>query len=420
MRSHAIVLLSSLIGTPVFGQQATVRIDHQPNASPAATAVYQLPSDDTSSWRRGLPRLVLVPTGQKACFQVTNMNPVLYTYAAGTEEIKVETPAEITLLLGALQSLTGVAWSEKETEDKLDPKRAPTRAMVSNMTHYQNIVAVLFRHAETLKDLRQASDAVAKFETAAGLAYQKLEEARIANDSAEKIWKQTFTGNSAAEAAAADPVVKLLRAAQLTSWSIAEAIGKEYKEASQHLNEYLCIPVDEQPRTVYLSVKAKPNGPKTPLRVTGDRVAAYEVDPTDSRQFTIGAAIVATTFISGARSYRITDGKVAEFDGDNTVYLPAVTANFRLTEHVWLTFGVSADTKDVVSGAHAGVSLASWAPRVGVRAGVGLGLSLAKVVTGVESPATIGSALPDGTKLEDVLRRETKPGLGITFFLTTK
>lgn len=405
------VLIALSFARIAAAQDATVFLQQPPKTgtSPVIALSYQLPGEDEKVRHAGMPGLLQVPQGGHACFRVEGKNPLLYDYTVGSKILKVETPDTVTDILKKLLALApaaaGVGFNPREDTGKsVDPVLA-----------YQYKVGDVFRIATAMKALKLSSDSA---EDVLALSRKGVEAASDASDTSA-VADTLYDALTAAQKK--DMGVRMLRATQLDQLDKAKHLGEEFDNVESLLRQPLCSPALGKDRLhVSLSIAGKTGIPAASLKkATGDTIASFDVEPVSTAALEFGPGIIVNSLSHRSKEFALKDDKIAQTDGDQLLFRPAVLANFRSwgPGWIWGTVGISGD-KEGISDLFLGVTGRFGYSVAGARLALGVGLAASRLPVGLTDGA-VGQALPANiSKLDKIVKKSLVPGIGIMLMAT--
>jgi hypothetical protein len=407
MRQSAIFMFSAILGcvlpTDTAAQRATIFYYHSPGGS---RIEHQLPGDLRDQRRLGVPKRLTLPVDGEVCVLVEHANPLLYSYSLRQQPINVDVPSDAKAIASALAGvLSGAGTPPGGESDGL-----------TLINVYGDTVAALFQRVLELNAFRLETDGTLDFTHSALDAGKRFEEARRLHLVAAEMYD-----HPSLEALRNDnPSLRLLRAAHLRTWQEAEAVYKEFEDARSKLGRPLCESVGSQVVSVRLAIARTNNGPERPLRATGDSLLAVDVVPRSNRTIEIGAGGILTILVQDQREFTISEGVIVGQDNHEPRLQPGVFLLGRAWSERWLwgVVGASADDSGL-SNVFLGMAGRFGDEIAGLRMTLGIGVSVTRTVVGLENGLTEGEPLPpDAGKLEDLLDRELRAGLGFLFSLS--
>lgn len=390
-------------------QDATVFVTHRlTSQGPTRETTYRLAGEDTARRHAGLPGMLEVPAGSRACVVVENANPVLYSYSLSAKAIKVTAPDS---MVASMKLLMGLAQAASPALAKMG-----TTAMIGALpsaapdTSYAAAVAAVYRPYLTLADLRAISD------SATNLPAIARQVSAVFADSVKKY-------NNVADATYDSLKVKtavqtrMLRAQQLEAFQKASGIATEFAMALGRYHDPICTTALTGRSRVVLAV-ASQAGTKDAARATGDSLIAFTAEAETDQDFEFGAGMVVNALTSHGKNLAVENGVVTEKTADAVLFRPIFFGHYRNWGARWLyaTVGTAVSGKsisDVFLGA-----TSRFGARSGVGIALGFGLALSEQVVDLKQ-GRIGDALPkDVSNLSDITTKQLKPGLGIALSLT--
>lgn len=423
MASRTLQLIASValfVAARADAQKATVYYDHRydpGNPSKDERLRYREPGETGGDFDRGpIDRLVVGKGKHAACFAIVSANPLLYDYSAKATAVEVKTADEMKGLLEALQALASLA-------PGMAPPGAPAarRDEADGFREYVDSVVSMVQGFDSMTAVRIASDTarhVGNSARAMLAIHQRREAAAVRAET-------LFVRNKASrEFQLVRPahlnVLKEL--ASLRSEALAASVGNDTTNAGRH--PLRCVDVDKDRLSVALHITPKVEMPGGPKRPTGDSVpvAAFEVDPARDAKFDIAPALIINPFTYDARTYGVENGVVVEQKdwgrfrvrtGLHFLFRASARSNW------WGTVGASKGD-DTAPDLFFGIVNRFGASAVAPSLALGFGLAAMRVPVGIEGDGiAIGQALPANVeKLEDVVRREYRGGLGVFVTLT--
>jgi hypothetical protein len=415
-RFSLLLILLGALSSVGRAQNAIVYYDHRPGSSTMDSRLqFQLPEDEASFRRNGPPPRFYVPKGQKACFVVENSNPVLYVYSVGAKVLTVGTPADLAPIFAALQQVLGVEVASAleavgRQADSLRAGRAPEEGEVE---YYAALVEDLVSRLRSMQQLKLDSDNEVSFESSVASVAAAYSDAQKANEIATQYF-QTLPDRDKF-------IITLLREHQLDAWQSIGGIQKEFQDASEVVNDRLCVTVDDQRLQVILSVKAKfvPLEGQEIQRPVGNTLVSFEVDPVPTSTFVVAPGAMLSMFVSEQKRYSVEDGVVIESNDNSPRFLLGVFAMARTLRVPWLwgAIGVSSGGQGVPD-LFFGLVSRFGSSALGTQMSLGVGLALAYVPVDLERGA-VGEPLPgDIDDVSQIVRRGLRPGLSVSFAIT--
>jgi hypothetical protein len=390
-RSTVLIALAP-IGS-VVAQDAYVYYDHHPGAASLDGRLsYVRSGRDAGSAQTGRPPLLVVPSGSQLCIQVVNRNEVLYSYTRTAETLPADTIAGLSALF---KKVTGAL--------------ATRDAAVSKYDSYVREVAHLYAMLESMRASQLASDTVVDFTRAAAEIARLSGEAADTNRAATVAY-QALGGDTAVQ-------VRLLRAVHAYVWSRIELISTRFRRALDSVNDPICTEVGTNRLRVTLKIaRTSVDTNVTPQRPVGDTVLTVDVNPRDDRAFLLQPGTILSAFTQDKSTISLNGGIVAQTPDHGLGVHAGVFAMARAgsIRWLWVTLGVATSDQGV-SDVFVGMTFRGGASFIGGRINAGVGLALTRVPVGV-SQGSVGSALPaDVQNVDDVIQRDFRPGLGVTF-----
>jgi hypothetical protein len=421
LRSLSAALLVALASAgPAVAQDAFVYYNHKPGAGNLNGRLsYTRSGRDSGRRQAGRPPSLSVPSESQLCIQVENRNAVLYSYTIAAADLPVDTipglGALIKLVTDPLQARAlerTVATESARARLRTNPSDTLARAIVEapDPDRYLRPVADLYAKLQEMLESQLASDADSSFAHAAsGIAHLAGEAAHI-----DTLAREAFRSLGPDTAS---PEVRLIRATHADLWSRIGVISNRFRHALDTDRDPFCTEVGTSRMRVTLKIArtlADPSGGL--LRPVGDTVLTVVVDPTDERTFLIEPGMILSAFTQDRSTIRLESTLVAQAPNHGVGMHAGVFAMARAGSIRWLWVTVGAATADnAVSDVFVGVTFRGGASLVGGRVSAGIGLALTRVPVGV-SQGSVGSALPADIKnVDDVIQREFRPGLGVTF-----
>lgn len=384
-------------------QSATVYYNHRPGKGSVDGRVSYTESGDLASNRRlGVPPRLIVPKGSKACLLVDYANPLLYSYSLGTKPLTAEAVADLGKIVDALRAVIGIA------------KAPGIEAAIPTPTIYYGKVALLVELREQVEKERMASDTLPLETTKTRVAAL---HARA--DTVNREANEVFAGLTADDRTRNAAVI-LASQQQKALWEQIAGLRKEVQSAWEESGDPVCTTVTDKALAVTLVVKPRLDSTSgfRSQRPVGN-VAAFEVTPSRSDFFEVGFGGLVSAFIDDQQQFGLKDGLVVQTRDRSPKFAPTFFASARASRSSWLwgTIGASADDKGL-SAAFFGFATRFGVSIVGPEMTIGVGLSLARVTTGLTT-GEVGSPLPQGVdKIDGILKRDLRAGLGVMFTLT--
>jgi len=414
------LLITVAAAAHAVAQNAYVYYDHKPGAANLNGRVsYTRSGRDLGTRQAGRPPSLPVPSKSQLCIDVENRNEVLYSYTIAAADLPVDTipglAALVKLLTDPLQTRAlerTVAIDSARARLRTDPGDIRARAIVEapDPDRYLRPVADLYVKLQEMLEYQLASDAESSFARAAsGIANLAAEAAHIdtlANQAFRSLGPDTTS-----------PEIGLIRATHADLRSRIGVISRRFRHALETHRDPFCTEVGTSRMRVTLKIArtlADPGGGR--LRPVGDTVLTVVVDPTDERRFLIEPGMILSAFTQDRSTIRLDSTLVAQAPNHGVGMHAGVFAMARAGSIRWLWVTVGAATADnAVSDVFVGVTFRGGASLVGGRVSAGIGLALTRVPVGV-SQGSVGSAMPADVKnVDDVIQREFRPGLGVTF-----
>jgi hypothetical protein len=399
----------------VAAQRATVYYDHSPAGGDASARMgYMAPGSATRLEQRP-PRPIEVDENGQVCFVIDHANPLLYSYAISTKALTVDTPSEFgtvasafTAALGALTSGLGAAASGvTEPEDQ------------QALREYSDSVTTLVSAARALDSLKWASESEPVFDSTYARAQVLIRRGRVANQVADALYKK-WGATTAVWVGAGARVMQELKSTPLARLG---ELDTEFSAARTASRSRLCTDVGRSGVSAALSITPKATPPRT-SGVTLDRptdskdgkpVASVEVDPQSTALFEVAPGAVVNLAVRDRREFRLENGVVRASSGSPT-FDPGLFVNIRTGRRspIWATFGVI-QSEGRKAAPFIGILQRFGYSLSGPHATLGIGVSILEVTTELTKGAVDQPLPADVTRLEDIVRRERKPALGVTF-----
>lgn len=423
LRSLGFALLVTLASAgPAVAQDAYVYYNHHPGAGDLQSRLsYTRSGRDAGQRQTGRPPALTIPSRSRLCITVEAGNAALYSYSIAATKLAADTVAGLGELIKQLGELTDLprarALAERQrqshlqqlTQQQFQPAVAPQSAQPPPYDAYLGPVAHLYAQFMQMQAHQLASDTVSDFTRAAA------EMARRASEAADT--------NRAAIAALGDlrdttaPEVRLIRAVHADTWNRIGVLDNRFRHALETANDALCTEVETSRLRVTLKIaRTVADSSGRSQRPVGDTVLTLDVNPSDGRSFLIEPGMLLSAFTQDKSIISVADDLVAQASDHGVGVHAGVFAMARAGSIRWLWVTVGAATADnAVSDVFIGITLRGGASLVGGRISAGIGLALSRVPVGV-SQGAVDSALPADVKnVDDVIRREFRPGLGVTF-----
>jgi hypothetical protein len=379
------------------GQDAYVYYDHHPGP---ASLDARLSYVGDAGLRTGRPPALTVPSGSQLCIQVVNRNEILYSYAITAKDIPADTIPGLSALIkqlnGALNSVSTRAAAGATGE----PRR-------QSYDPYLTAVADLYKKLLDIQSYQQASDTVADFPHAAGEIARLTREAADTNRAATAALGGLGADTNSAE-------VRLIRTVHADVWSRIGVIANRFRHALGTLGDPLCTRVATSRLRVTLKIAATTADlGGAPQRPTGDTVLTLVVEPRDDRNVLVEPGTLVSAFTQDKSTIGVRTGVITQAPDHGMGVHAGVFALFRAGTIPWLWVAVGAATgEQLVPDFFIGMAVRGGASLVGGRIFAGVGLALTRVPVGV-SQGSVGGALPaDVKKVDDIIQREFRPGLG--------
>jgi len=401
-------LITVAAAAHAVAQDTYVYYDHHPGPASLDARLSYVSSGRDGGLQTGRPPSLTVSSGSQLCIRVSNRNTVLYAYTVTSKDI----PADTIAGLGALiKQLTGVLNDRARTQAALrDAARANAQPVPIDPDRYLRPVAELYALLVGMQDYQLASDTIADFARAAG------EIARLTSQAAETHRAATAAlGALGADTTSAE--VRLIRTVHADVWSRIGVIANRFRHALGTLGDPFCARVGTSRLRVTLKIAraiVDPSG--APQRPVGDTVLTLDVNPRDNRVFLVEPGAILSMFTQDRSTISLTNGNLAQAPDHRVGVHPGVFALARAgsIRWLWVTVGIAA-ADNTVSDVFIGMTFRGGASLAGGLVSAGVGLALSRVPVGV-SQGSIGSALPaDVKKVDDIIQREFRPGLGVTF-----
>jgi hypothetical protein len=288
------------------------------------------------------------------------------------------------------------------------------RNNASKLIEYASRVEPVLSKLRYLQHLKLGSDGEASFETSVARVDSVFREAQEANDTANAYYQRLTVADTQNIGFA----FTSLRSHQLDTWGRIESIQKEFRDASNMVNDRLCVPVGDQRLQVFLTVKAKfvPQEGQILQRPVGDTLVSFEVDPVSTTTFVVAPGAMLSVFVSDEKKYSLEDGVVVEKSDNSPRFLLGVFAMARTLRVPWLWGAIGVSTGgEGVPDFFFGLVGRFGSSIVGPQMSLGVGLALAYVPVGLEQGA-VGEPLPgDIDDINRIVKRELRPGLGLSF-----
>lgn len=385
-----------------------------------------------------VPQPVEVRKGSRACFQVARSNPLLYSYAVGSEKLELKQSDEFQGFVSGLQSLVG-SLSFVDSASSATPERllnflqsgdfARAQAISSTLLLRNNLaeprdVALVFQYHAKLDTLSAAISRLERnrLESDGAVDLTRVEE-RLAEDlrrasdvleRANSLYSSISGGGGTTPSGVASG-----RAYQLLATSRLESIKTTLGTLRVTLGDppLLCQDVGEDPVRVVLTSKrviAPLEGSKSMRPV--DTLAVFDVRPGSVDRFRLApAALISYPLSAGAASFSVEDSVVTRGSAD-VIRAVVPAAQFRVQEtDLWGTLGVSPRSVTSLPDLYLGLAYDFGDTVGGASATLGFGVTLFQTPTGL-SKGQVGERLPaDIGEIDDIVARKHLLGVGFTF-----
>jgi hypothetical protein len=426
MRVHvrylgAALLLALASAAHAVAQDAYVYYDHHPGPASLDARLSYVGTGRGAGLRIGRPPSLSVRVGSQLCIRVDNRNEVLYAYSITAKDFPADTIPGLRALSDRLTSAillraqaANAAREAARFRSPANPTDAAARAQAAQAPEpdpYLGPVAELYAKLVEMQGYQLSSDTVTDFARAAGeiarLNGQAADLHRTANAALARLGADTAT-----------PEVRLIRVVHADVWVRIGVIANRFHHALGTSGDPLCATVGTSRVRVTLKIARSTVDPSgAPQRPVGDSVVTLVVAPRDDRAFLLEPGTILSVFTQDRSTIGLAGGLVAQTPNHGVGVHPGVFAMARAGSIRWLWVTVGAATGDdaVVSDIFIGLTFRGGSSLVGGRVGAGIGLALSRVPVGV-SKGSVGSALPTDVKnVEDIIQREFRPGLGVTF-----
>jgi hypothetical protein len=409
--------LTLLTAATAGSQQMTVIVRHHPaplTTDIDAQAFHRLPGRSAADSVNGLPpniKLAETAPGEQVCYVVQGANPLLYTYSATTVDVPVTATPDT-----------------KEIADKFSAiiiKTAPPApgavgaAALSDLQEYQNRVAVLRDYLDSASTIKRESDEAASFaeiqarDTKGWAAIQK------ANQEAEKYYKALPAADRDKDMT---KVHESFRAMALEHLKAAHtAVDAAAKQLLPGYNAMqVCRPMLKGRTKYFMTVKAREDAAslKPARRVAKDKeeLAGFTLNPEYIERFRVAPGVFVAGLFGDDRDVGVENGTLSITKSSRTYTRTGMFAMGRVTNHLWPTLGAATSDGSSVD-LYLGLQLRAGDFVFGPELSVGAGVAWMDVPVGAGALRQ-GDALPEAKKLEDVIEKDRRFGLGITFTIT--
>lgn len=466
----AVVTTSVVASHIAAGQQkVAIYVDHSPGASDASVT-YQLPGDAAREPRTGLSRgdHLVVTNGDKACFEVTHPNRLLYTYSLSSKAVFVAldslVPDALKLAIAAIGKISpslaasyetaadgGSAAAGGETKAPgqtmgqsfidfddlfrrafdstvdtarttralaaalmIDSAHGDTGVAIGAVTGYLRSILSIEHHAAALQQLEIASDTMVSFRTATAKAADAA--LHIAADSAVA---KRYRGDRRVFPADTLPggIVWQLDQLLVLLEHQAAVLEQEIGSASGPDTLELCTSIKDPRTSLSLSIQQRR---KTTKHTRTVDTAAFNVilDARSDKIADVGGGILFGVNVPN-KNFAVANSVITSTASDAPLLRPAAFLNVRMlpTSVVWVTVGVgkgSLPSPDF----YVGLTLRPDLPAIGDLITVGAGLGVFYTDVGLTQGA-VGSALPPNvSNINDIVQREYRAALGVTLTLS--
>lgn len=398
---------------------------------------YAQAGDDATDRRVGLsrdpdaPDILPIAQGGRACFQVVNGNPLLYTYAASSEAITVREPQELATVLAGVRALvsSGPALQQSSAMSPDAPSPGDTLARMytqlstrdalvgetQSLAKYAEQIHTLARALDALEQLRLETDEIPDFQS----SFDRAEKLHAVFDGAVRSADEAF---SKAEATSKETqtVKAQLRLAQQVLEQRGSATMREFSSALRLSGKQICSdPIDSNRMRLTLSIQAAANDPQGSLdRATGDKVVVVDLDPHSEANFRLAPGALLGPRVD-RKAFGLSDGVLTVEEEDDPLLRVGVFAEGRLWENGWLwaSLGVATSgdtTPDLFFGLVANPSISLSVAQLRLGAGLGLYHVAESVSSGQE-----GEPLPnDAGDIEELIERSYEPAFAIVFSIS--
>lgn len=453
---RALVIIG--LTTPIHvlsGQAPVVFYDHRPGQAPLEQRMgYLLAGERTRRSARdaerhiGRPPMLTVRRGSDACVVVETANPLLYVYAISAKAVTVEQSADLATLIkefgasGLMKPTTGAGqipitsststanaallktMSAKEQvyvkalvdtinnlRSSLDVSIAvqnAAEASLTSLTEYGKAVADVAKARAQLDELRSGSDRVMDMEALLKAGNAALEVLR-AKDKAATAQYGPHKGETAYD---------LLHGVQQEQLTKGVQIAEEFTALENAGDPTFCVTPKDARMRVAVTVAAKYKAREGEKRARPvDTVAFFDVETVDDQRFEVIPAGFVAFGVSEATTFSVADGVVTARPDRSPIVTPGLFALARVADApLWGALGVSRGREKV--DLFFGLAIRGGASVVGSNLVVGAGLTLARVVIGLDKGA-VGEALPaDVSDLKSILRYGYRPGGAVVFTLS--
>ena len=421
------VACGALLTVPVslaFSQQVTVGVTHYAAPSTAEidrAAFHWKPGARYQDSTAGMPSstvLLTVPPGEKVCYTIHGANPLLYQYSMTAVDVPVTPSPDLSAIANELKILvteTDKGKAVHELTVSTDEKKRLSDDVDAYRRKVRDLGVTFLAEAADFKPRSDRQQSFATVYAADSVLWSKVV---AKNDSADAEYKKF--------PAPVQEALQDIRALQVFALSELETSHKAIEGAAAVMQPgrealTVCKAMPTGRTRFGLSITARQGlGTLKPARTRSpdkESLASFTIDPEYIERFRVAPGLFVAGLFGQDRDVGVANGKVTIEPTGRTYSRTGMFAMARMTDNIWPTIGVAkADGSSSVD-VFAGIQLRAGNFVFGPELSVGVGVAWMDVPVGAGTLKS-GDALPDKTKLEDIITRERHFGLGLTFTLS--